>query len=268
MQGRTRVRNETSFPRKRQSTAIEVLGLRSLPEVKPGDDLAHLVETAADREGVTLVTGDVIALTQKIISKAEGRRVCLRDVKPSPLARTWGRTLRADPRFTEVVLRESRRVLRMNERALIAETPHGFICANAGVDRSNVPGRDWVTCLPVDPDASALRLVRWFRRRRRISVAAIITDTFGRPWRLGLVNVAIGAAGLRVLEDLRGQKDAHGRTLRATTLAVADELAAAAGLAMGKRAQVPVVIIRGYRYRASRDGAQRLIRPQAEDMFR
>jgi len=168
---------------------------------------------------------------------------------------------------TEVVLRESRRVVRMTERALIVETRHGFVCANAGVDSSNVPG-SCVTCLPKDPDASARRIAASVRRRTGFAVPVIISDTFGRPWRLGLVNAAIGAYGLRVLEDLRGTSDACGHVLRATILAVADELAAAAGLLMGKSEGVPAVIVRGFRCRAAQETARRLLRPAAEDMFR
>ncbi|MBI3664416.1 MAG: coenzyme F420-0:L-glutamate ligase [Acidobacteria bacterium] len=247
---------------------IEIIGLRTLPEVRRGDDLARLVIAACEQEGVKLQRGDVIVLAQKIVSKAEGRMLNLRTVAPSPLAQTWARELGADPRFIEVVLRESRRVVRMSERVLLAETRHGFVCANAGVDHSNVPKSGWVSCLPLDPDASAQRLVRAIRTRRKIGIAAIICDTFGRPWRMGLTNAAIGTAGLRVLDDWRGRRDAHGRVLRATVLAVADELAAAGGLAMGKNAQVPAVIIRGYRFRAGKDSAQKLIRPAAEDLFR
>jgi len=247
---------------------IEIIGLHTLPEIRRGDNLARLVISASEREAGGLQRGDVIVLAQKIVSKAEGRLINLRDVTPSALARQWAKELRGDARFIEVVLRESRRVVRMSERVLLSETRHGFVCANAGVDHSNVPRRGWVSCLPQNPDASAQRLVRTIRARRKISVAAIISDTFGRPWRLGLTNAAIGAAGLRVLEDWRGRRDAHGRVLRATVLAVADEIASAAGLAMGKNAQVPAVIVRGYRYRASRDNARQLIRPAAEDMFR
>jgi coenzyme F420-0:L-glutamate ligase/coenzyme F420-1:gamma-L-glutamate ligase len=252
----------------RPDDQIEIIALRTLPEIHRHDDLAQRVVDAARREGVEIADGDVIVLTQKIVSKAEGRLVDLRDVEPSPLARDWARRRRVEPRFMEVVLRESRRVVRMSERALIAETHHGFVCANAGVDRSNVPGRHWATCLPRDPDASARRFIRGVRRLCGARAAAIISDTFGRPWRLGLTNVAIGAAGLRVLEDWRGKKDAHGHTLQATIIAVADELAAAAGLAMGKTRKVPVVIVRGYRYRRGNDGARRLIRPEKEDLFR
>ena len=248
--------------------AVQIIGLKTLPEVRAGDDLARLVAEAAEREGAGLRRGDVVVLAQKIVSKAEGCIVNLAEVTPSPLARAWARKVRNDPRLIEVVLRESRRILRMDERVMISETRHGFVCANAGVDLSGVAGRGRVTCLPADPDASARRFAAGIRRRLGVTVAAIISDTFGRPWRMGLVNVAIGAAGLRVLEDLRGTRDAHGHRLRATILAVADDLAAAAGLAMGKSARVPAVILRGAAYRAGRDRARKLIRPAHEDMFR
>ena len=254
--------------RRQAQRRIELIGLQTLPEVKAGDDVARLVWSAAQREGAGIETGDVVVLAQKIFSKAEGRIVRLRDALPSALARTWGRTLHTDPRFVEVVLRESRRVIRMSERVLIVETRHGFVCANAGVDRSNVRGSGAVACLPLDPDGSARKFVKRLKALSRARVAAIISDTFGRPWRLGLANVAIGAAGFSVLEDLRGKKDASGHTLNATILAVADELAAAAGLVMKKSAQVPVVIVRGARVPAGRGNARELIRPPAEDMFR
>jgi coenzyme F420-0:L-glutamate ligase/coenzyme F420-1:gamma-L-glutamate ligase len=247
---------------------MEIIGLRTLPEIKPGDDLPRLVAEAAAREGFPLRSGDVLVLAQKIVSKAEGRIVDMEGVEPTPLARLWARKVKADPRLVEVVLRESRRIVRMSERVLIAETRHGFVCANAGVDRSNVAGRNRLVCLPEDPDGSARRIAATLRRKLKVSVAVIISDTFGRPWRLGLTNVAIGAAGLRVLEDLRGTRDAYGHLLRATILAVGDELASAAGLAMGKSARVPAVILRGFRYRRGNGAARELIRPPEEDMFR
>lgn len=253
--------------RKDDGARIETLGLAAFPEVRPKDDLAALVAEAAKKSGVELKTGDIIVAAQKIVSKAEGRLVRLRDVAPSALAQEWGRKQGADPRLVEIVLRESKRIVRMSQRVLVTETCHGFVCANAGVDRSNVPDSGWVTCLPENPDASAHKLARGLRRRLRASVAVIITDSFGRPWRLGQTNVAIGAAGLQPLLDLCGTQDAFGHTLRTTILAVGDELAAAAGLAMGKRARVPVVVIRGYRYRGGRQGARSLIRPAAEDLF-
>ena len=253
---------------KSAARSIEIIGLHSLPEIRPGDDLCGLVIRAAQREEAGIAAGDVIVLTQKVVSKSEGRLISLRTVKPSELARSWAKRLGSDARLVEVVLRESVRIVRMNERVLITETCHGFVCANAGVDHSNMPGKDWVSCLPRNPDASAARFVRGIRKHLKLPVAVVISDTFGRPWRLGLSNVAIGAAGLSVLEDLRGQRDAAGHRLSATILAVADALAAAAGLAMGKTAQVPVVILRGYRYHAARDTARRIIRPAEEDLFR
>jgi coenzyme F420-0:L-glutamate ligase/coenzyme F420-1:gamma-L-glutamate ligase len=243
--------------------------LTSLPEVRAGADLARLVAGAAQREIGGLRNRDVVVLTQKIVSKAEGRVVRLAGVEPSALARAWARACGrgADARLIEVVLRESRRIVRMAEGVLLAETRHGFVAANAGVDHSNVRQPGEVLCLPLDPDATARRFVAAIARRR-VRIAAIISDTFGRPWRLGQVNVAIGAAGLRVLEDWRGRRDAQRRLLRATLIAVADELAAAAGLVMSKNAQVPAVVIRGYRWRAARDSARRLIRPSRYDLFR
>lgn len=264
------------------SYRMELIGLHSLPEVREGNDLAQLVNRAARREGCVLRDGDVVVIAQKVVSKSEGRVVRLSNVKPSTLAISWARAGKAatsksrgaaaaakfDPRLIEVVLQESRRVVRMSERALIAETHHGFVCANAGVDQSNIRGKDYVTCLPRDPDGSAQRIARGLKRLTGANVAVIISDTFGRPWRLGLTNVAIGAAGFAAMEDLRGKRDAAGKTLHATILAVADELAGAAGLLMKKSAQVPVVIIRGAQLSRGPEGAKQLIRPAHEDMFR
>ena len=260
-----RVRRKGSEPRR--LSELRLIALHGLPEVARGADLAALVVRAAAQQGIQFERGDVLVLAQKIISKAEGCTVALSSVEPSALAREWAPRLRQDPRLTEVVLRDSHRVIRMSERALIVETRHGFVCANAGVDRSNVPG-ERVTRLPADPDTSARRIAAGLRRRTGVAVPVIISDTFGRPWRLGLVNVAIGAWGLRVIEDLRGTRDAKGHRLRATILATGDDLAAAAGLLMGKREEVPAVIIRGFRYRPARETAQHLLRPPAEDMFR
>lgn len=254
--------------REKNNSRIEIFGLRALPEIVSGDDLARRVIDAARREASGLRNGDIVVLAQKIVSKAEGRVVSFAAVQPSAGARSLARTLKEDPRFLEVVLRESRRIVRMSERTLLVETHHGFICANAGVDRSNVPGKGRVCCLPLDPDASARRVADAIRKRLGVRVAVIVCDTFGRPWRLGLTNVAIGAAGLEVLKDLRGKKDSAGRRLHATILAVADELAAAAGLVLGKMERVPVAVIRGYAYAGADGNARQLIRPVAEDMFR
>lgn len=253
---------------KGRAVRFEILGLSGFPKVKPKDDLARLIAETGEKNGVRLKSGDVVIVAQKVISKAEGCLVRLRDVRPSALAQDWARRKGTDPRLVEVVLRESKRIVRMSPRVLITETRHGFICANAGVDRSNISGRGWVSCLPKDPDGSANRLARNLQRLLKASVAVVITDSFGRPWRLGQTNVAIGASGFQPLLDLRGTQDAYGHTLRATVLAVADELAATAGLAMGKSGRVPVVIIRGYQYRAGNEGARAVIRPAADDLFR
>lgn len=249
------------------SPPISLFVIPGLPEITKGHDLAKLTALAARRSGVTLRDGDIFVVAQKIISKAEGRVASLSAVHPSSRAVALAKKLSGDPRLIEVVFQESRRIVR-SERVLIVETHHGFVCANAGVDHSNVFGRDFVTLLPRNPDRSARRLAMALRKRTGKRVGVIITDTFGRPWRLGLVNVAIGASGVPSLVDLRGKRDRHQKVLRATVLAVADELAAAAGLLMGKAAGTPVVVIRGYRYRFVQDPAARIIRPANEDLFR
>jgi coenzyme F420-0:L-glutamate ligase/coenzyme F420-1:gamma-L-glutamate ligase len=245
-----------------------VVGLPGIPEVCEGDDLACLVSAAARQAGSDLLAGDVLVVAQKIVSKAEGRVLSLRQVVPSSLAREFAETWGKDPRFVEVVLRESRRIVRMDRGVIIAETTHGFICANAGVDVSNVPGEDRICLLPVDPDASARRLRKDLAEQLGVQVAAIVSDTFGRPWREGLTNVAIGVAGLSPLVSYVGQQDPHGHTLRVTELAVADELAAAAGLLMGKLERIPAVLIRGYRFAPAEGRARALVRSAERDLFR
>jgi coenzyme F420-0:L-glutamate ligase / coenzyme F420-1:gamma-L-glutamate ligase len=250
------------------SPGVTVVGLRGIPEVAEGDDLVGLILEAAERAGTGLVSGDVLVVAQKVVSKAEGRVVSLTEVLPSGRAREFGEAWGKDPRQIEVVLRESRRIVRMDQGMIIAETTHGFICANAGVDASNVPGENRVCLLPVDPDGSAVRLRKGLEDRRGAQVGVIVSDTFGRPWREGLTNVAIGVAGLSPLVSYIGQQDPHGHTLRVTELAVADELAAAAGLLMGKLERIPVVLIRGYGFRASEGRAQALVRSPERDLFR
>ena len=250
------------------SVSIQLLPVHGIPEIHKGDDLPKLIVEAVRFAGGKFASGDVIVIAQKIVSKAEGRTVQLSTVKPSAEAISIAQSVQNDPRFIEVVLRESRRIVRKGAHALIVETRHGFVCANAGVDRSNVPGDDIVTLLPRDPDGFARLFAAALRRRTGKRLAVIISDTFGRPWRLGLTNVAIGAAGVPVLLDLRGTLDRAGKPLHATILAVADELAAAAGLVMGKAAGTPVVVIRGYRYRPVLEPAASVIRPASEDLFR
>ena len=242
---------------------LELLAVEGLPEVRPGDDLAELIAARAHFEA-----GDVLVVAQKVVSKAEGRLVDLNDVTPGEEAvQIAGRLIaKPDPRMVQVVLDESVRVLR-SERILITETRHGYISANAGVDHSNVGGRDTLTLLPLDPDASAERLRARLRDLAGADVGVIVSDTFGRPWRLGIVNVALGVAGLPAVIDLRGTPDDDGNPLHATVLAVADEVAASAGLVMGKTDRTPAVIARGLRLKGRGTG-QDLIRPQAEDLFR
>jgi len=246
---------------------LEVLGVRGLPEIRPGDDLAGLLVAAAAAQGAQLAAGDILVVSQKVVSKAEGRLVRLEDVTPSAFASEVGRTLKKDPRLVELILRESRRIVRMDRGILIAETHHGQICANAGVDQSNV-GPGWASLLPEDPDASARALAERVRALAGVDVAVVIADTFGRPWREGLQNVAIGVAGLRPLRSYLGVSDAHGYTLQATVLAVADELASAAELVMGKLDRVPVAVIRGYAYTPGAGSARELLRDPAQDLFR
>lgn len=230
-----------------------------MPEVQPGDDVAALI-----RARTGLLEPEVsVVVAQKIVSKAEGAIVDLRSVEPSELARNWAAQFGRDPRLIELVLRQSRRIVKMDRDILIAETRHGFVAANAGIDQSNVPGEHFATTLPVDPDASARRI-----REGLGCGAVIISDTFGRPWREGLVNVAIGVSGLNPLVDLRGERDRTGRELTASVLAVADELAAAAGLAMPKSAGVPVVLITGFDWKPGEGSARALLRAPEKDLFR
>ena len=261
----------TRSPRRKKflppPASIELLPLSGLPEIRKGDDLAVRLVEAVRHSQIAFADGDVLVIAQKIISKAEGRIVRLSAFKPSPAAAELAAKLNKDPRLVEVILRESRRIVR-SDPVLIVETSHGFVCANAGVDQSNIPGRDVVSLLPRDPDRSARSLAATLRKRTGKRVAVIISDTFGRPWRLGLINVAIGAAGVPALLDLRGTRDLHGKPLHATIVAVADELAAAAGLLMAKSAGIPAVLVRGYRYRSVLNPASRIIRPANEDLFR
>jgi coenzyme F420-0:L-glutamate ligase/coenzyme F420-1:gamma-L-glutamate ligase len=246
---------------------IEILPIPGLPEVLKGDDVARRILAACGNAFLALEPGDVLVIAQKIISKAEGRLVRLSSVEPSARALELAAKLKKDARLMEVILRESRRVVR-DDHVLIVETHHGFVCANAGVDQSNVPGKDVVSLLPRDSDESARRIRTALMKRTGKDIAVIISDTFGRPWRLGLTNVAIGAAGVPVLIDLRGSRDRNAKTLHATIVAVADEIAAAAGLVMEKNAGIPVVIVRGYRYTPVLDPASRMVRPANEDLFR
>lgn len=250
------------------SSELRVVGIAGIPEVLPGDDLAALILDAAGRQGIEIATGDVLVVTQKVVSKAEGRLVRLSSVEPSDFAWRVAADTGKDARHVEVVLDESRRIVRMDRGVLITETRHGFVCANAGVDASNTGSPDLLALLPEDPDHSAEELRRVIEERTGAAVAVIISDTFGRPWREGTDQVAIGVAGLLPLKDYVGQKDAYGYELRVTQVAVADELAGAAELVMGKLERIPVAVIRGYSYEPGSASARDLIRDREKDLFR
>ncbi len=248
---------------------VRVLGLPGIPEVHAGDDLPALIASAAKASGVAIEDGDVLVVTQKVVSKAEGRVVDLATVTPSPFAEAWAQAYEKDARQVEIVLRETKRIVRMERGVMICETHHGFVCANAGVDASNVERTGTVCLLPVDPDASARRIRDGLRAALGSEVAVIISDTFGRPWREGHVNFAIGSAGIAPLLDYAGQHDPAGYELRVTQMAVVDELAAAAELVHGKLDRVPVAVIRGARYERSDDAAiASLVRAPERDLFR
>lgn len=248
---------------------LRIIAIRGIGEVKPGADLPTLILAALAAQGQVLETGDVLVVTQKIVSKAEGRIVNPDTIEPSAFAHTLAAQGKKDAHYQELVLRESRRIVKMDRGVLITETHHGLICANAGVDESNVAGGKLVTLLPVDSDASAVTLRTSFHAQTGRDVAVIISDTFGRPWREGQVNIAIGIAGLDPLADYAGINDPHGYTMQASKIAIGDELASAAELVMGKIDGVPVALIRGYRYTPDdQASAKRLVRNAAADLFR
>ncbi len=248
------------------SEGLRVLPVIGMPEVQPGDDLTDLVvRTVGDG---WLEDGDVLVVTHKVVSKAEGCLVDLTTVEPSALAKDFAARYEKDPRQIEVVLRESKRIVRMERGIIISETRHGFVCANAGVDASNVPGSNTVCLLPTDPDASARNLRNHLVAELGVDVAVVVSDSFGRPWRQGITNVAIGVAGMDALADYRGEKDPHGYPLTASLLAVADELASAAELVMGKTMGVPVAVVRNYPYKKGHGTGQDLLMEPERDLFR
>jgi coenzyme F420-0:L-glutamate ligase/coenzyme F420-1:gamma-L-glutamate ligase len=252
---------------------IRLLPVRGLPEIRPGDDLAAMILDAVGASGLELADGDVLVVAQKVVSKAEGYLVPLSTIEPSAMATSFAAEYGKDPRQVEVVLREARRVVRMERGVLIVETRHGFVCANAGVDASNVEGEDVVCLLPPDPDGSAERLRGALSAATGRRLAVVISDTFGRPWREGQTNIAIGVAGMLPLHSYIGQRDPSGYELRVTALCIADELASAAELVMGKFDRVPVALVRGYPFEApsaaeAPAGARSLVRPPERDLFR
>ena len=248
---------------------VTLIPVDGLPEVAEGDDLGRLIADACHTQQTPLAGGDVVVVTQKIVSKAEGRVVDLRGIEPSAQARDFALAWEKDARAVEVILREAVRVVRMEGGVLITETRHGFVCANSGVDASNVGrGGDHVVLLPLDPDASARGIRDTLRNATGEELPVIVSDTFGRPWREGAINVAIGCAGIEPLLDYRGDVDSDGRELRSTVIAVADELAAAAELVMHKLHRVPVAVVRGYPYERGDSGIRPVIREQGKDLFR
>ncbi len=248
--------------------AVKIIPIVGVPLVQPGDDVGQLLIDALRAQDTALAPGDVVVVCQKVISKAEGAVVHLADVTPSPFAAALAETSAKDARLVEVILRESRRIVRMDRGHLICETGPGWICANAGVDASNSLGEDTVILLPRDPDASAERLRAGLARASRVDVGVLITDTFGRPWREGLTEVALGVAGFDPFLDFRGHHDLDGRELRHTVLALADDLACAAGLVMLKDRAIPAAVVRGAPIRLGAGDARRLIRRAEFDLFR
>lgn len=247
---------------------LEVIGISGIPVIKPGDSLGKIIVDAVTKSGLTIEDRDVILVTQVVVSKAEGRVYRLSDFKPSQEALRISAITGKDPRHVEAILQEAVRIVRMRGEVIITETRHGLICANSGVDLSNV-GEGMVALLPVDPDRSAENIRREIGTLTGKKVAVIITDSHGRPFRRGAVNIAIGCSGIEPIWDRRGERDLYGRTLRSKQICIADELASAAELVMGQADEgVPVAIIRGYSYRVSEDGARRIVRPAEEDLFR
>ncbi len=247
---------------------IEVIGVEGLGEIESGDPLGRLLVEACTRLGVDLLNGDVLVVAQKIVSKAEGRTVDLREVTPSAEASRLSAELEGkDPRLLELILGESRRIVAKGRSTIVVETHHGFVCANAGIDLSNI-GVHRALLLPKDPDGSARRIREEAQRLTGTAAGVIITDTFGRPWRLGTTDVAIGVAGFGPLIDYRGQTDPYGYELKASVTAVADQIAGAAELVMGKTGRVPAAIVRGCELPQHDGSAQELIRPAAVDLFR
>jgi coenzyme F420-0:L-glutamate ligase / coenzyme F420-1:gamma-L-glutamate ligase len=248
---------------------LTIIPVKGIPDIEPGDNLGDIIVARLKDQGEEFQEGDVAIVSQKVVSKAEGRVVNLSKITPSPFASFIAKEAGKDPRQVEVILRETRKIIRMRAGHLITETRHGFICANAGVDASNVAkGKDIVTLLPLDPDASADRIGKTIRNLTGITVAVIVTDTFGRAWRMGQVNFAIGISGMRPIHDYRGTRDMYHHTLRVTEIAVADELASAGELVMNKSDKVPVALVRGYRFTHGKGTGKDLLRAEEMDLFR
>jgi coenzyme F420-0:L-glutamate ligase/coenzyme F420-1:gamma-L-glutamate ligase len=247
---------------------LEIFPIPGIPEVRPGMDLAREILIAMNATEERVRDGDIFAVAQKIVSKAEGRLRYLPDILPGPAARELAAEHQKDPRVIELLLSESRRLVRAADGVIIAETHHGFVCANAGIDRSNAGAPDTVVLLPADPDASATRLRADLMRDTGVTIALVITDTFGGAWREGQTNVAIGMSGLPAFVKYLGQRDPDDYELRVTEIALGDEIAGATELVMGKLSRQPVAIVRGLAYAPDGDGARTYVRPAQRDLFR
>src|SRR6266576_1592888 len=256
---------------KTQASCCQDLRIIPIPlddEIKSGDSVTDKILDGMKGQNLALIPGDIFVVKHKIVSKAEGQIVDLAKIRPSAASRAWARRFKLDARVTELAMSQSRRVVRRKRGVLITETAHGLLCDNSGVDVSNLDGGRHALLLPKDPDRSAARIHRDLKKRLHLSIPVIITDSFGRPWREGLTEVAIGVAGMKALHDYRGRRDPHGYPLRVSLDAIADELASAAGLLSGKLSRTPFVIIRGFRYQSGRGSARELLRPAPRDLFR
>ena len=247
---------------------ISLTAVEGIPMVKAGDNLAALIAAGLDHTGIKLAAGDILVVCQKVVSKAEGRVVNFKDFEPSEFAKAYAKRWEKDPRAIEIVLRQTSRIVRNDRGVLIVETGPGWVCANAGVDESNSLADERAILLPEDPDASARAIRDDIRRRTGVAVAVLVTDTFGRPWRDGLTEICLGVAGMNPVLDLRGTNDLGGRELHHTVVAIADEIASAAGLLMEKAGGIPAVVVRGYKYEPFEGSAKVLIRPAEADLFR
>ncbi len=247
---------------------VRVIPIHGIPAITPGSALLDEILHACRRQRIPPRAGDILVVTHKVVSKAEGRLVELTRIRPSARARAWARKYAVDARVIELALREAGRIVRMKNGVLITQTRGGLVCANSGVDLSNVDGGTSAALLPRDPDRSAALLHRAIKKETGLHVPVIITDTFGRPWREGLTEVAIGVAGMKALRDLRQQRDPYGYKLRVSLEAVADALAAIAGAVCGKLSRCPACIIRGFAYERGRGCASELVRPAERDLFR
>jgi len=248
---------------------VKIIGIEDLPIIKTGDNIAELICDAAKKQGISIQNGDILIVTHVIVSRAEGKVVNLDEVVPSQFAKTIAMQFEKDPAMVEVVLRESKSIARIGDGKIITETKHGFVCANSGVDKSNVPSERFVALLPDNPDNSADKIRQEIKRLTGCDVAVIISDTHGRPLRAGEINVAVGVAGIKPIRDRRGEKDLFGYVLRVKQTAIADELSSAAELVIGQANEgIPVAIIRGYNYPKSEAAkATELIRPREKDLF-